>query len=170
MTNQKYQKELRHDIKKIEFSLQHPQYMHLKMDNRLKTIKFLRKLNKLCPFFLAAVISFSSQYALKVTPFLIDERLEFTLDDEISNEKESANENAFWTCFYLFHVVSLGGVLNFFYKTYYGDAILENLNNELSCTLEFQKDYYELLKSLLEIKKNDLQLLQNDEEKERRKL
>ena len=170
MTNQKYQKELKHDIKKIEFSLQHPQYMYLKTSNRLKTIKFLRKLNKLCPFFLAAGISFSSQYALNVTPFLIDERLEFALDDEKYYKKESNNENVFWTCFYLFHVVSLGVVLNFFYKTYYGDAISENLNAEISDTLEYQKNYYELLKSLLEIKKNDLQLLQDDDEKERRKL
>lgn len=170
MTNEEWVKKLAKDIKKIEFALQHPIYANFKINNHLHLIKILRKLNKLWPYIITATITFESQHLFHVTPFIFDERIEkidsndsnYPLEDFFTLRKESWNENILWTIFYIISFLYSGYLLSLWYSTRYGDAISGSLNVELNYTLEYQKDYYEILKEMLKIKKNNLQLLQDE--------
>ena len=87
MTSGDWKKEFTEDIEKIEFALRHPKYANFKVNNRLQLIKFLRKLNKLWPYFFTSAFIFECQHAFKVTPFIFDDRVE----PEIKIEKINKN-------------------------------------------------------------------------------
>lgn len=185
MTSEDWKTELTKDIKKIEFALRHPKYMNFKINHRLQLIKLFRKLNELWPYFFTATFIFEYQHALRVTPIIFDDRIETGIKIEKINKnifddvyklffeelkyegKESWGENILWTGFYFISFFYSGYLLSLWYSTRYGEAIEGSLNAEMNYTLEYQKEQYELLKELLEIKKNDLQLFENEGEVEK---
>lgn len=185
MTSGDWKKEFTEDIKKIEFALRHPKYANFKVNNRLQLIKFLRKLNKLWPYFFTSAFIFECQHAFKVTPIIFDDRVEPEIKIEKINKnildypyelifedlkkegKESLGENILWTGFYFISFFYSGYLLSLWYSTRYGEAIEGRLTAEMNYALEYQKEQYELLKELLEIKKNDLQLFENNGEVEK---
>lgn len=176
MTTEEWLKKINQDAEKLTFLKENKNLDKVWLLIQKKTLVLMKKMYTFFPQAISLITLFFFQEHLGITPFIMDKRSDSylgpfmnpILDFLFSNYEgcyESFGENTFWTFLYSVSVFHLVVLMKHFQSgdfLYFVESQLDFVEDR-----EFYQYDVDYVTELLKLKKDNLRLLQKDDEKKR---